>query len=43
MGHYSGTTNAIVQIVRIGVIAGSFGSPAYFNNWIYYQRRGDRR
>ncbi len=40
MGHYSGTTNANLQTLN-GVFAGSFGTPAYFNNWIYYQSSGD--
>ena len=40
MGHYSGTANVNLQTLN-GVIAGSYGTPAYFNNWIYYQSSGD--
>src|SRR5258708_27592330 len=40
MGHYSSAINVNLQTLN-GVIAGSFGTPAYFNNWIYYQSSGD--
>ena len=40
MGHFSPTQNQIVQTAN-GVIGGSYGVPAYFNNWIYYQGSGD--
>ncbi len=40
MGQFSSTTNRIVKTV-ISVIGGSYGTPAYFNNWIYYQGSGD--
>jgi Chitobiase/beta-hexosaminidase C-terminal domain/PQQ-like domain len=40
MGHYSPTTNSIVQ-TDMSVIGGSFGTPAYFNHWIYYQGASD--
>jgi hypothetical protein len=40
MGHYSPTKNNIVQ-TAISVMGGSFGTPAYFNHWIYYQGEGD--
>src|SRR5260370_5086194 len=40
MGHFSATTNSIVQTL-IGAIGGSFGVPAYFNNEIYYQGTSD--
>jgi uncharacterized repeat protein (TIGR03806 family) len=40
MGHYSSTANVNLQTLN-GAIAGSYGTPAYFNNWIYYQSSGD--
>jgi hypothetical protein len=40
MGHYSSAANVNLQTLN-GAIAGSFGTPAYFNNWIYYQSSGD--
>jgi hypothetical protein len=40
MGHYSSTANVNLQTLN-GPIAGSFGTPAYFNHWIYYQSSGD--
>jgi hypothetical protein len=40
MGQYSSTANVNLQTLN-GAIAGSFGTPAYFNNWIYYQSSGD--
>jgi hypothetical protein len=40
MGHYSPATNSIVK-TGMKVIGGSFGTPAYFNHWIYYQGVGD--
>jgi hypothetical protein len=40
MGHYSSTANVNVQTLH-GVIAGSFGTPAYFNHGLYYQSSGD--
>lgn len=40
MGHYSSTANINLQTLN-GAIAGSYGTPAYFNNWIYYQSSGD--
>ncbi len=40
MGQYSPTTNNIVQ-TAISVTGGSFGVPAYFNHWIYYQGSSD--
>ncbi len=40
MGHYSATKNNIVQ-TAIAVMGGSYGVPAYFNHWIYYQGEGD--
>ena len=42
MGHYigPGTVNVNLQTL-FGAIAGSYGTPAYFNNWIYYQSSGD--
>src|ERR1700722_11098970 len=40
MGHYSSTANINLQTLN-GAIAGSYGTPAYFNNWINYQSSGD--
>jgi len=40
MGHFSAATNSIVQTAK-SAIGGSFGTPAYFNHWIYYQGVGD--
>jgi hypothetical protein len=40
MGHFSAATNNIVQTAK-SAIGGSFGTPAYFNHWIYYQGVGD--
>ncbi len=40
MGQFSATTNNIVKTAT-GVIGGSYGTPAYFNHWIYYQGIGD--
>lgn len=40
LGHYSPTSNRIVQ-TAIGAIRGVWGSPAYFNNLIYFQGVGD--
>jgi hypothetical protein len=40
MGRYSSTANVNLQTLN-GPIAGSFGTPAYFNHWIYYQSSGD--
>lgn len=40
MGHYSSTSNVNLQTLN-SAIAGSFGTPAYFNNWIYFQSSGD--
>ncbi|MGD1089532.1 MAG: pyrrolo-quinoline quinone [Verrucomicrobiota bacterium] len=40
MGQYSSTANVNLQTLN-SAIAGSFGTPAYFNNWIYYQSSGD--
>lgn len=39
MGHYSATTNNIVQTLP-GAIGGVWGAPAYFNNLIFYQGVG---
>jgi mono/diheme cytochrome c family protein len=41
LGHFSATTNSIVQTVQSVVSGGSYGTPAYFNHWIYYQGSGD--
>lgn len=41
MGHFSSTTNSIVQTVPSVINGGSYGTPAYFNHWIYYQGAGD--
>jgi len=42
MGHYNSTDNSqIVQSVS-GAIGGSFCTPAYFNNRLYYQCIGDQ-
>src|SRR5260370_15760852 len=40
MGQYSTASNGIAQTL-MGVIGGSFGVPAYFNNEIYYQGTSD--
>ncbi len=40
LGHYSPTTNQIVQTAP-KAIGGVWGSPAYFNNLIYFQGVGD--
>jgi mono/diheme cytochrome c family protein len=40
MGHYSPTTNNIVQTAQT-VVAGTWGTPAYFNYRIYNQSEGD--
>jgi uncharacterized repeat protein (TIGR03806 family) len=40
MGHFSPSANNIVQ-TDIGVMAGIWGVPAYFNHWIYFQCNGD--
>jgi hypothetical protein len=41
MGHFNATNNA--QIVQsFNGIGGSFGTPAYFNNMLYYVAAGDR-
>jgi len=40
LGHFSATANNIVQTL-VGVMGGSFGVPAYFNHWIYYQNQSD--
>jgi mono/diheme cytochrome c family protein len=40
MGHFSSTTNSIVQTAE-NVISGTWGTPAYFNHWIYNQSEGD--
>jgi fibronectin type 3 domain-containing protein len=36
MGHYSPTTDNVVQETNNTTISGSFGAPAYFNNTFYY-------
>jgi len=41
MGHFSTVTNHIVQEAYGVIVGGSFGTPAYFNHWIYYQGAGD--
>jgi len=40
LGHYSATQNNIVQTLP-RAIAGVWGSPAYFNNLIFFQGAGD--
>lgn len=40
MGHYSATTNNIVH-TYVDAIAGTWGTPAYFNNRIYNQSESD--
>jgi hypothetical protein len=40
LGHFSASSNNIVQTVP-GAIRGVWGSPAYFNNLIYFQGVGD--
>jgi hypothetical protein len=40
LGHFSSDSNNIVQTVP-GAIRGIWGSPAYFNNLIYFQGVGD--
>ena len=40
MGHYSTASNNIVQTF-VGAIGGSFDTPAYFNNTLFYLGSGD--
>jgi hypothetical protein len=43
MGHFNASTSNDLQIVQsFNGIAGSFGTPAYFNNMLYYVGAGDR-
>jgi hypothetical protein len=43
MGHFNAATSNDLQIVQsFNGIAGSFGTPAYFNNALYYVGAGDR-
>jgi uncharacterized repeat protein (TIGR03806 family) len=40
MGRFSPTTNNIAQTAQ-NAVAGSWGTPAYFNHWLYNQSPGD--
>jgi len=40
LGRFSSTTNSIVQTAE-NVMSGTWGTPAYFNHWIYNQSEGD--
>ena len=43
MGHFNAATSNDLQIVQsFNGITGSFGTPAYFNNMLYYVGPGDR-
>jgi hypothetical protein len=43
MGHFNASTSNDLQIVQsFNGIAGSFGTPAYFNNMLYYVGAGDK-
>ncbi len=39
MGHFSATANNVVQVL-MGAIGGVFGTPAFFNNTLYYVTPG---
>src|SRR5581483_4751646 len=40
MGRFNATSNAIMQTAQ-SAVAGSWGTPAYWNHWIYNQSPGD--
>ncbi len=42
MGHYNSVSSSNLNLQTVsGKISGSYGTPAYFNNKIYYQSSGD--
>jgi hypothetical protein len=41
MGHYNPTDNSQIVQFLPSVIHGSWGNPAYFNGWVYYQGSSD--